>query len=83
MKQKKINDILYVFDTTPYKITQDTDANVIKVQEESYAGFVTLNTSLANKIEKYNYHVMTVTKQEWGDYINADDPVDPVEPTKP
>ena len=82
MRQKKINDILYVFDTTPYEITQDTDADVIKVQEESYAGFITLNESLANKIVKFNYHVMTVTKQEWADYINADEPVDPDEPSE-
>lgn len=71
MQQKKINDILYVFDFTPYEITQDTDAEIIKVQEESYAGFIALNESLADKIVKYNYNMMTVQPLEWAPYIES------------
>ena len=71
MKQKKIGDILYVFDVTPYEITEDTDADIIKVQQECYEGFVYLNESLADKIVKYNYHMFTVTQQEWAPYVDA------------
>jgi hypothetical protein len=78
MKQKKINDILYVFDITPYQITEDTDAEVIKVQEECVAGFKELNESLADKIVAYNYHTMTVTQQEWAPYVDQDEPEPPV-----
>jgi len=70
MKQKKINDILYVFDITPYQITEDTDAEVIKVQEECVAGFKELNESLANKIVAYNYHVACVQVPEWAPYVD-------------
>ena len=74
MKQKRINDILYVFDITPYQITEDTDAEVIKVQEECVAGFKELNESLANKIVAYNYHVACVQVPEWAPYVDQDDP---------
>jgi len=77
MKQKKLNDILYVFDITPYVITQDTDADVIKVQQECYEGYVELNPDLASKIVKYNYHMFTVTQQEWAPYVDADDKPSP------
>ena len=74
MKQKKLNDILYVFDITPYQITEDTDAEVIKVQEECYAGYVELNQDLADKIVKYNYHIACVNTPEWAPYVDGDQP---------
>lgn len=74
MQQKKIGNILYVFDVTPYEITNDTDATVIKVQQEVVPGFKELNASLATKIVPYNYHMMTATRQEWADYVEQDDP---------
>ena len=74
MKQKKLNNILYVFDVNPYEITQDTDATTIKVQEESYKGFVQMNQSLAEKIVKYNYHVICVNTPEWAPYVEQEDP---------
>ena len=74
MKQKKLNNILYVFDVNPYIITQDTDAEVIKVQEESYDGFVEMNHYLAEKIVKYNYHLMCVKVPEWAPYAKEEDP---------
>ena len=74
MKQKKLNNILYVFDVNPYEITQDTDAEVIKVQEESSKGFVEMNQSLAEKIVKYNYHTMCVNVPEWAPYVEQEDP---------
>ena len=84
MKQKKIGDILYVFDVTPYEITEDTDAEIIKVQQECYEGFVYLNESLADKIVKYNYHMFTVTQQEWAPYVDEPDPEpEPVEKIDP
>jgi hypothetical protein len=80
MKQKRINDILYVFDITPYQITEDTNANVIKVQQEVVAGFKELNESLANKIVAYNYHVLCTNTPEWAPYVDQDDslPIEPV-----
>lgn len=74
MKQKKLNDILYVFDITPYVITEDTDAEVIKVQEECYAGYVELNPDLTDKIVKYNYHIACVNVPEWAPYVDGDQP---------
>lgn len=70
MQQKKIGNILYVFDVTPYEITQDTDATTIKVQEECVPGFKTLNTSLADKIVAYNYHVICANVPEWAPYVD-------------
>ena len=80
MKQKKINDILYVFDITPYQITEDTDAEVIKVQEECVAGFKELNESLADKIVAYNYHIMCVQVPEWAPYVDEPDPTPKEDP---
>ena len=74
MKQKKLGDILYVFDVNPYEITSDTDAEVVKVQEESFAGFIEMNPSLAEKIVKYNYHTMCVNVPEWAPYVEQEDP---------
>ena len=74
MKQKKLGNILYVFDVMPYEITQDTDAEIIKVQEESYNGFLDMNQSLAEKIVKYNYHTMCVNVPEWAPYVDQEDP---------
>ena len=71
MKQKKINNILYVFQVTPYQITEDTDAEIIKVQLESYDGFIALNQSIKSKFAKYNYNMFTVQQQEWADYVDA------------
>ena len=79
MKQKKINDILYVFDITPYQITEDTDAEVIKVQQEVVAGFKELNESLADKIVAYNYHIACVNTPEWAPYVDEPDPEPPVD----
>ena len=72
MKQKRLGDILYVFDVNPYEITQDTDASIIKVQEESYKGFVEMNPDLAAKIVRFNYHVICVNTPEWSPYVEED-----------
>ena len=75
MKQKLIDTILYVFDVTPYQITEDGDeATTIKVQQETYDGFIALNPDLANKIVKYNYHMFTVNQLEWAPYVDQPDP---------
>ena len=71
MKQKKIGDILYVFQETPYVITEDTDAEVIKIQLEAVEGFKAINNSTINaKIEPFNYMLFTVKRQEWADYVD-------------
>lgn len=70
MQQKKIGDILYVFDVTPYEITEDTSAEIIKVQEECVAGFKTLNASLADKIVAYNYHAIVAQVPVWAPYVD-------------
>ena len=70
MKQKKIGDILYVYSTTAYEITEDTDATVIKIQEECIPAYAALNASLVSKFSPINYKLFCVIKPEWADYMN-------------
>lgn len=63
MKQVKVNNTLYVLDTEAYEITQDTDAGIIFVPEDSYADYVELNPDLT--LTKYNYNMFRVTTPEW------------------
>ena len=58
--QKKVGNALYVFDTTPFTITEDTDAQVIYVQEECLKGYLELNTELECKIKTFNQWVICV-----------------------
>lgn len=67
MKQKKIGDILYVFQDEAYVITDDTDAVIIYVPEESYSAYKTLNPSLS-QLAKKNYDIMFVSVPEWNIY---------------
>lgn len=69
---------MYVFDTTPYEITEDTSAEIIKVQQEVLKGFVELNPDLADKFVPYNYHVACVNVPEWAPYVDQPDPEPPV-----
>lgn len=60
--QKLVGTELYVFDLTPFEITQQTsDATVIFVQNECIDGYKELNASLADKIKGFNQFVMCVT----------------------
>lgn len=70
MKQKKIGDILYVFSTAAYEITEDTDATVIKIQEECIPAYAALNASLVSKFSPINYKLFCVVKPEWADYYD-------------
>lgn len=70
MKQKKIGDILYVYSTTAYEITEDTDATVIKIQEECIPAYAALNASLVSKFSPINYKLFCVKHPEWADYMN-------------
>lgn len=63
--QKRVDNKLYVFDLTPFVISQDTDAEVIYVQEECINGYKEANASLAEKIEGFNQFVMCVNHPEW------------------
>lgn len=63
MKQVKIGNKLYVLDTEAYEITEDTDAGIIFVPEDSYADYVELNPDLT--LTKYNYNMFRVTTPEW------------------
>lgn len=67
MKQKKIGDILYVFQKEAYTITEGTDAVIIYVPEESYSAYKTLNPSLS-QLAKKNYDVQFVSAPEWNIY---------------
>ena len=58
--QKKVGNALYVFDTTPFTITEDTDAEVIYVQQECLKGYLELNTELESKIKTFNQWVLCV-----------------------
>ena len=63
--QKKVGNTLYVFDTTPFTITEDTDAEVIYVQNECLKGYLELNTELADKIHGFNQFLMTINPAPW------------------
>ena len=64
--QKKVGNALYVFDTTPFTITEDTDVQVIYVQEECLKGYLELNTELESKIKTFNQWVVCVNAP-WAD----------------
>ena len=67
--QKKVGNALYVFDTTPFTITEDTDAEVIYVQQECLKGYLELNTELADKIHGFNQFVITIKPAPWADEV--------------
>lgn len=71
--QKKVNNHLYVFDLTPFEITENTDASVIFVQNECLDGYKELNPSLVSKMQGFNQFLLCVQKQEWSM------PADPVD----
>lgn len=73
MKQKKIGTTLYVFETSAYEITRDTDAKEICIQQENLEAFIKINQAIADKMKPYNYRLLTVQKTIWADYINAPD----------
>ena len=66
--QKKVGNALYVFDTTPFTITEDTDAEVIYVQQEYLKGYLELNTELESKIKTFNQWVLCVNAP-WADKV--------------
>lgn len=76
MKQKKIGTDLYIFDTSAYQITKDTDAENIYIQQELIPGYEKLNSSSVNaKIKPINYKLNIIQKPVWGDYIYAEEEV--------
>lgn len=66
--QKKVGNALYVFDTTPFTITEDTDAEVIYVQQEYLKGYLELNTELESKIKTFNQWLLCVNAP-WADEV--------------
>ena len=64
--QKKVGNALYVFDTTPFTITEDTNVEVIYVQYECLKGYLELNTELESKIKTFNQWVLCVNAP-WSD----------------
>lgn len=64
--QKKVGNALYVFDTTPFTITEDTNVEVIYVQNECLKGYLELNTELESKIKTFNQWLLCVTAP-WAD----------------
>lgn len=60
MKQVKVDNILYVMDTSAYTITADTDADIIYVPEDSFDAYVEVNSGLT--LSKYNYNCIVVQK---------------------
>lgn len=64
--QKKVGNALYVFDTTPFTITEDTNAEVIYVQNECLKGYLELNTELESKIKTFNQWLLCVNAP-WAD----------------
>lgn len=64
--QKKVGNALYVFDTTPFTITEDTNVEVIYVQYECLKGYLELNTELESKIKTFNQWLLCVNAP-WAD----------------
>jgi len=75
MKQKRINDYLYVYSLEPYIITNDTDAELIFVQEELFDDYKKLNPSLT-QLAKKNYDILTVVTPEWNLYRDESDEIE-------
>ncbi len=71
MKQKKINNILYVMEKTPYKITKDLPADYIYVDAYSFGGFKVLNPEL--NLSPYNYNMLVIQIPEYYPYIDVPD----------
>lgn len=71
--QKKVGNALYVFDTTPFTITEDTNVEVIYVQNECLKGYLELNTELESKIKTFNQWVLCVNAP-WSDGGNTEQP---------
>lgn len=78
MKGYIVNSKCYVF---PQEVGQipEVEAEVIYVQEENFAAWLAANESVATKLKKYNYNVMTVKPKEWADHL--DDDLEPEPPT--
>ena len=76
MKGYIINNKCYVF---PQEVGQlpSIDAEIIYVQEEDIKAWKEANVSIADKIKKYNYNVMTVNHKEWSGH--KDDELAPVQ----
>ena len=78
MKGYKLDNTLYIFDATQAAIPVSVvDVDVIYVQQELLAAYVSANSDVASKIKPYNYKVMAVNKLPWADYINEDILEDP------
>lgn len=71
--QKKVGNALYVFDTTPFTITEDTNVEVIYVQNECLKGYLELNTELESKIKTFNQWLLCVNAP-WADGGSAEQP---------
>lgn len=78
MKGYKLDKTLYIFDATPAVIPVSVDdVDVIYVQQELLAAYVSDNPDAASKIKPYNYKMIAVNKLPWADYINEDILEDP------
>lgn len=80
MKGYIVNSKCYVF---PQEVGQipTVEADVIYVQEENFAAWLAANESVADKLKKYNYNVMTVNPKEWAGHTNDDLEPEPPTPT--
>lgn len=61
----------YVFPQTAAEIPA-VEATSFYVQEEDFVEWVAENESIADKLVKYNYNVMTVQPKEWANHENDD-----------
>ena len=78
MKGYIVNSKCYIFPQTAAEIPA-VEADVFYVQEENFAAWLAANESLADKLKKYNYNVMTVKAKEWAGH--TDDDLEPEPPT--
>lgn len=80
MKGYITNGVCYIFPQEAAQIPE-VEADLFYVQQEDYAGWVTANESLADKLVKYNYNVMTVKPKEWSGH--TDDDLEPAQKEDP
>lgn len=80
MKGYIVDGKAYIFPQTAAEIPE-VEADVIYVQQEDYAAWLAANESLADKLVKYNYNVMTVKEKEWAEH--TDDDLEPAQKEDP
>ena len=74
MRQKLINDTLWVLQKEPYVISRTMDASHIKVNCNTYEDFCKLNPGLS--LEPWNYLILTKVDLPYYEFLDAKEELD-------